>query len=209
MKNKFWYRIFVLSFFVTLLSVGSIIGYKLSVGNLGTNDYTLNRNEKNNVMDDTNILDKEAINIYNDDEVESVSTKTYDIEVIYIDYYTLCDEEIASSDFCYGVKVEEVKEQEINKQKREENIYEILEESNERIVFKKVIDTYCPNHFKVILEESKINVYSRITEKEYRIYKTLDIPVETLRLEVVNELTGGILVESKEELNMIIEDIES
>ena len=45
--------------------------------------------------------------------------------------------------------------------------------------------------------------------KEYRIYKTLDIPVETLRLEVVNELTGGILVESKEELNMMIEDIES
>ena len=41
------------------------------------------------------------------------------------------------------------------------------------------------------------------------MYKTLDIPVETLRVEVVNELTGGILVNSKEELNMIIEDIES
>lgn len=203
MEGKFRYRIFVLSVFVILLGVGCIVGYKLTRNNDYIKDYTSNENEN------TNKNDKEAINIYNDDEVESVSTKTYDIEVVYIDSYTLCDEDVTTSKVYYGVKLDDIKNQEIEKQKRESDVYEIVEENNERIVFKKVYDTYCPNHFKVILEDNKINVYNKVTEDKYEMYKTLDIPVETLRIEVVNELTGGILVDSKEELNMIIEDIES
>lgn len=201
MENKFWYRIFVLSVFVILLGIGSIVGYKLSTNNPDMVDYT--SNSKNNEYD------KDAINIYEDDEVESVSTKTCDIEVVYIDYYTLCNESITTNETLYGVKLDELKSKEIEKQKRENNLYEIVEENNERIVFKKTFDTYCPNHFKIILEGEKINIYNKINDENYEMYKTLDIPVETLRQEVVNELTGGILVESKEELNMIIEDIES
>lgn len=201
MENKFWYRIFVFSIFVVLLGIGGIIGYKIITNNSNIIDYTLD-----NINDADN---KDAINIYNYDEVESVSTKTHDIEVVYIDSYTLCNENITTSDIFYGVNLEELKKQEKEKQEREKNIYEIVEENSERIVFKKVYNTYCPNHFKVLLEDKKINVYNKITDEKYEIYKTLEIPVETLRIEVVNELTGGILVNSKEELNMIIEDIES
>lgn len=200
MKEKFWYRIFVLSVFVILLGVGSIVGYKIIKNNSNIKDYTLNENNEN---------DKEAIDVYNDDEVESVSTKTYDIEVIYIDSYTLCDDKITTSEIFYGVKLDDIKKQENEKQQRESSIYEIVEENNERIVYKRVVDTYCPNHFKIILENGIINVYNKVTDEKYEMYRTLDIPVETLRVEVVNELTGGILVDSKEELNMIIEDIES
>lgn len=199
MEKKFWYRIFVLSVFVILLGVGSILGYNLSINNSNIKDYN---------SEETNNIGKEAVKIY-DDEIESVSTKTYDIEVVYIDYYTLCNEEITNSNFCYGVKLDEIKKQEILKQENESNIYEMVEESTNRIVFKKVIDTYCPNHFKVVLEDNKINIYNKVVDEKYEMYKTLDVPVETLRIEVVDELTGGIVVNSREELNMIIEDIES
>lgn len=203
---KFWYRVFVLCVFVLLIGIGGVIGYRLTVTNADIDEHILSEEEKIIIEDN---LDKEAVNIYSDDEVESVSTKTYDIEVIYIDYYTLCDEEVTSSDFCYGTKLEEVKKQEKEKQEREKITYDILEESKERIVFKRVIDTYCPNHFKIILEEEKINIYNKINEEKYEIYKTLDVPIETLRKEVVDELTGGILINSKDQLNIILEDIES
>lgn len=197
MEGKFRYRIFVLSVFIILLGVGCIVGYKFT----NNNDYIKDNTSNNN--------DKEAIKIYNDDEVESVSTKNYDIEVVYIDSYKLCNEDITSSKVYYGVKLDDIKSQEIENQKSESNVYEIVEENNERIVFKKIIETYCPNHFKIILEDNKINVYNKVKDDQYKMYKTLNIPVETLRKEVVNELTGGILVNSKEELNIIIEDIES
>lgn len=197
MEGKFRYRIFVLSVFIILLGVGCILGYKFT----NNNDYIKDNTSNNN--------DKEAIKIYNDDEVESVSTKNYDIEVVYIDSYKLCNEDITSSKVYYGVKLDDIKSQEIENQKSESNVYEIVEENNERIVFKKIIETYCPNHFKIILEDNKINVYNKVKDDQYKMYKTLNIPVETLRKEVVNELTGGILINSKEELNIIIEDIES
>lgn len=201
MNNKFWYRIFVLSVFVILLGVGSIIGYKVIKNDSNIDDYTISN-------DNNDEIDYQSIDIY-DEEAESVSTKTYDIEVVYIDYYSLCDEEITESNIHYGVKVDEIMAEEIKRQEEQKLKYDLKEKTNERIVFSKAIETYCPNHFKVILEEDKINVYNKVTDDKYEIYKTLDIPVETLRIEVVEELTGGILVNSQEELNMIIEDIES
>jgi len=204
MSYKFWYRIFVLSVFVILLGVGTIVGYKITTNNADIVEYTSNEMDK-----DINTSNNEVVDIYEEDEVESVSTKTYDVEVVYIDSYTLCDEDITEIKIHYGAKVEDIKKIELERQEREELKYDIVEETNERIVFKCVKEAYCPNHFKVILEEDKINVYNKVTEDNYEMYKTLDIPVETLRVEVVDELTGGILVNSKEELNMIIEDIES
>lgn len=204
MRNKFWYRIFVFSIFVILLGVGGIVGYKISTNSSDIIDYTSNEMDK-----DIDISNNETVDIYEEDEVESVSTKTYDIEIVYIDSYTLCDEDITESKIHYGAKLEDIKKLELERQERESLKYDIVEETNERIVFKTVKEEYCPNHFKVILEEDKINIYNKVTDEKYEIYKTLDIPVETLRIEVVDELTGGILVDSKEELNMIIEDIES
>lgn len=200
MNNKFWYRIFVLSVFVILLGAGSIIGYRVIKSDTNIDDYT--------ISNDNNDIDFQSVDIY-DEEAESVSTKTYDVEVVYIDYYSLCDEEIAESNIHYGVKVDEIMAEEVKRQEEQKLEYDLKEKNNERIVFSKVVETYCPNHFKVILEENVINIYNKVTDEKYEMYKTLDIPVDTLRIEVVEELTGGILVDSKEELNMIIEDIES
>lgn len=200
MNNKFWYRIFVFSVLVILAGVGGIIGYNVVKNDTNIDDYTVSNEDKD--------IDYHSVDIY-DDNVESVSTKTYDIEVVYIDSYTLCDEDIVDSKIHYGSKLEDIKNIEFKRQEKDSLKYDIVEENNERIVFKCVKEEYCPNHFKVILEEDKINIYSKLTDDKYEMYKTLDIPIETLRIEVVEELTGGILVNSKEELNMIIEDIES
>lgn len=203
MEGKFLYRLFVLLILVLLVVVGAFLGYKF------TDKYEAisNSNSDNNrhSIEDTN-----TVNIYMDeDDIEAVSTKTHDIEVVYVDYYSLCGEKVINSNIFYGVNIDEIKEKEKQKQQKENKEYNIKEESNDRIVYERMVDTNCPNHFKIILEENKINIYSIITKEKMELYKTLDIPVETLRIEVKNELVSGILVNSKEELNSIIEDIES
>lgn len=197
MNNKFWYRVFVLCVFVLLLSIGTIIGY----------NYSKNMDEI--AIDDNNVYNRDnVINIYEDD-VTSVISKKHDIKVEYIDYYTLCGEKITDSKDYYDTTIDDVKNNEERKQKENGFEYIIKEENNDKIIFQRSVDTYCPNHFKIILEDKNINVYRKITDKKDELYKKLDIPIETLRTEVVNELTGGILVNSEQELNMIIEDIES
>lgn len=203
MEGKFWYRLFVLVIFILLVGVGAFLGYRY------TDKYEAisNSNSDNNRHSNK---DTNTIEIYMDeDDIESVSTKSHDIEVVYVDYYSLCGEKITNSNIFYGVNLEEIKEKENQKQQNENKEYKIKEETNERLVYERMVDTYCPNHFKIILEKDKINIYSIVTKEKMELYKTLDIPVETLRIEVKNELVGGILVNSKEELNSIIEDIES
>jgi hypothetical protein len=192
---------------IFLLGVGTIIGYKFTTKSSIDNIY--NSSTNNLESDDVQIYD----DLYKEDEkvsnVEPVSTKKYNIEVNYIDYYLLCDEEISNKKIHYDVDIDELKNEEEKLQEEENKTYQIVKENSEEICYKRVINTYCPNHYKVILENGKINIYSIITDESQQLYKTLEIPSKTLRNEVVDELTGGILVNSNEELKLIIEDIES
>lgn len=197
--NKFWYRMFIFILLVCLLGIGAVIGYQ----------YTkkVPMEEQGEIKANT---PEDQVHIYTEDEeVEPVSTKKYNLEVKYIDEYTLCHETIEDANIHYGVEIEEVISQEKKKQKEEKKEYQLTEQDQEKVVFKRIMETYCPYHYKVILEEGNIHIYQRITEEKQEEYQTLDIPADTLRVEVINELTGGILVNSKEELKSIIEDIES
>ena len=199
--SKMWYRLFVFGIMIVLLGIGGVLGYRI----VNNSDEIAQDPYREPVISDSNVV------IYDQSEqkVTPVSTSTYDIEVVYNDYYTLCKETISDSTIHYGVDIDELKKEEENKQKESGKKYDILDESNERIVYKRECNTYCPNHFKIILEDGKVNVYSVITEDKQELYKTLEIPVETLRMEVKNELSAGILINSKNELKLIIEDIES
>lgn len=200
MKNKFLYRVFILSVFIILIGIGIFLGYRYTDKNYAISDYdNMHSNEEN-----------KTVEVYVDeDEIEAVSTKSYDIEVVYIDYYTLCGEKEVSSNIYYGANIDELKESEKAKQEKEKKEYRIKEERIDKIVYERMVETNCPNHFKVILEKDKINIYSVISNEKLELFKQLDVPTDTLRTEVKNELIGGILINSKEELNSIIEDIES
>ena len=151
MSSKTKYRVIIASATVFLLVVGVAIGLVVSMKN--DNDSYMVKEEP--------IIDDE-VNIY-----QTVSTKTYDIELIYIDYYKLCDESIETKDIVYGTTLDKLKEEESKKQKEKNLEYTIEEEGNERLVYKRVINSNCPNHFNVKLEEGKVVL---IAYSEYLVF---------------------------------------
>lgn len=197
MENMKRYRILMISMFFILLVFGICMGFTLTKKDKKNTEPSL-------VVDNKIEEDTEEVNVYT-----ATSTKTYDIEVVYEDYYKLCGESIIAKDMVYGTTLDKVKEEEAAKQKTEEKVYEIEEESNDRIVYKRTLEGNCPNHFKVILENGIIVVYSVLNETMSTVFQEIDTSQDLIRPEMLEELNNGIIVNSKEELNLLIEDIES
>lgn len=195
MRIETKYRILVISMFVILLMFGVYIGFNVGKG------------------DSANELAESVMNNNTDDEVsiytESKAEEKYDIELVYEEEYTLCGHKIDNSDIITNTTLDELKEKEIAKQKESGNEYEILEESNERLVFYKKLNQNCPNHFNIKLENGIVVVYSIVNDTVSTVYQKIDIPQELISPEMLEELNVGIKVDSKEDLNLIIEDLES
>lgn len=198
MVRSFWYRFFLIALIIVLTIVGIFIGIQI-VKNQPTDK------EENNINNEKDI--KDEVNIY----TPVISKKSYDIELIYEDYYSICNESIISKNIVYNTTLDELKEEELKKQNKLNEKYDIVEENNERLVYKRNIDKYCPNHFKIGINnlENKVLIYNKEDETISTIYQEIEIYKNTLREELKEELKNGIDVDSKKELNLIIEDIES
>lgn len=192
MNKRMFFSFFAIAGVILLLILGVFVGFK----------YT--RNDKN-VEDKTSIAEDSI----EKDETTPVSTKTYDIEVVYKDEYTKCGHTIQNKDMVYGTTLENLKEEENKKQKEKGIIYEVEEESNEQVIYTRKVDQNCPNHFLVKIENNNIVIYNIIDEAAMSVYKKLEVDINTLNPEMLEELNEGIKVDSKEDLNLIIEDIES
>lgn len=143
-------------------------------------------------------------------EAVSVSTKTYDIEVVYEDDYSGCGESVTNSKMEYGTTIDEVKEKEKKYQEENGLNYDIKAEGTNRIIYARTLNGNCPNHFLVILENGKINVYSIQSEDNKTVYMTIDnVNVDYLREELKEKVEKGTYINSREELNLFIEDLES
>lgn len=193
------YKIFVGILLFFLLVFGIFVGLSVSYNSNVSND--LNSYTPDDV--------KKDFSVGYDNNVEAVSTKTYDIELVYIDNYSLCGEKFETRDMIYSTTLEELKNKENLKQLKENKKYVITEENNEKLVYERTLEQNCPNHFLVVLEDKKINIYNMLNDKIKEHYQTIDISEELIRNELIEELTKGIVVNSIEELNLIIEDIES
>ena len=88
--------------------------------------------------------------------------------------------------------------------------YNIKSESENKIVYSRILSGNCPNHFKIILEDNKINIYSIQGENKNTLYMTLDdVNIDNLRDELKKMVKKGTYINSREELNSFIEDLES
>lgn len=192
MNKRVFFRFFAISGVFLLLLLGIYVGFKFT------------RNDK--IVEDKTSTADDSIE---KDETTPVSTKTYDIEVIYKDEYTKCGHTIQSKDMVYGTTLENLKKEENQKQKEKGIIYEVEEESNDQIVYSRKVDQNCPNHFLVKIEKNNIIIYNIIDDAAMSVYKKLEVDMNTLNPEMLEELNEGIKVDSKEDLNLIIEDIES
>lgn len=192
MNKRVFFNFFAIGGVFLLLLLGIYVGFKFT-----TNDKIVE--DKTSTADDS--IEK--------DETTPVITKTYDIEVVYKDEYTKCGHTIQSKDMVYGTTLENLKKEENQKQKEKGIIYEIEEESNDQIVYSRKVDQNCPNHFLVKIEKNDIVIYNIIDDAAMSVYKKLEVDINTLNPEMLEELNEGIKVDSKEDLNLIIEDIES
>ncbi len=193
MRLETKYRLMVISMFIILLMFGVYIGFNLE-------------NKKVNVEPVETVIS----NNNEEDEVSIYGESTNnDIEVIYEDEYTMCSHVISNSEIMYNTNITLVKSQELEKQKKDNLEYQIIYESEDKIVFHRSLNQNCPNHFEIKLEEGIIVVYSIVNDTVKVIYKKVDVPQELISPEMLEELNTGIKADSKEELNLIMEDLES
>lgn len=140
----------------------------------------------------------------------TASTKTIDVTVNYVDYYTICKEEEKTSKVIYGSTIDTVKELEKEYQEKNGLSYDIDEVTEDSITYKRVIKGNCPNHFKVIYEEDRLNVYSVKGENKFELYTSVDnINIDNIRDELKTKILRGTYINSKPELNRFIEDLQT
>lgn len=189
------YRVVIIITFVVLLAIGLYIGFQVSTDK-GSNT----QNEiANNDIDEVDVYEETPV----------VSSKTTDVEVIYENYYSICAHKEIRKDMIYGIALDKLKEDELKKQKSNNEEYELSEEKKDSLHFKRTLNQYCPNHFNVKLENGEINVYRIVNDGVETLERTIDISQELIRQDLLEELNLGIKVNSKSELNLLIEDIES
>ena len=81
--------------------------------------------------------------------------------------------------------------------------------SSDKIIMEKVLDGYCPRHY--ILQELNgvIAIYQPDIDSQLDIIKQTDIPVDYLPQELQDQIRDGLAVETLEEIEDMIEDIDS
>lgn len=196
LKEKLVYSLVILMFLVIGVSFGYIS--TVSKSNIKIDNVSLLEYARNYTLS----------NIKN--VAVSASSNLQDIEVVYEDNYLLCGESINTTKMIYGSDIDKVKEDEKKYQEEKGLKYEIKEEKKDKIVYARKINENCPNHFLVILEDEKIVVYSIKNENKKSVYMNIDnVNVEYLRKELKNKIEEGAYINSREELNRFIEDLES
>ncbi len=147
---------------------------------------------------------------FNPQKAVTASTKTIDVTVNYVDYYTICKEEEKTSKVIYGTTIDSVKDLEKEYQEKNGLSYDIDEVTEDSITYKRVIKGNCPNHFKVIYEEDRLNVYTVKGENKFELLMSIDdLNLDNIREELKVKIMRGTYINSKPELNRFIEDLQT
>lgn len=197
----------MMSFETKLMYIFSVILF-ISLGVFGGYFFSV----KHNKVDNLNIV-KYATDYsleFPEEEAVAASTQAIDIDVIYEDYYSVCDETIKTTKRKFGTNLDTVEEEEKKLQEKNGLDYRIKEELSDKVIYTRTINENCPNHFLVILEDNKVNVYTIKGENKKVLYMNLEnVNVENLRTELFKKIESGVYINSRENLNKFIEDLET
>lgn len=192
-------KIIYCSVLIAFLCLGVTLGYltsssfKMQVDNPSLIEYA-----KNYAFDNFNNI------------AVTTATQSYDIDVIYEDNYLICNENTITTKTIYGTTMDKVKEDEQKYQEENGLVYTIKAETATRIVYTRTLNENCPNHFYIILEDGVVNIYTVKGENNNVLYMSIDdINVDNLRNELKVKIEKGTSINSKEELNRFIEDLET
>lgn len=87
--------------------------------------------------------------------------------------------------------------------------WEIESFSKERIVLSKQVDTICPNYYLVSVNNGCIAIYRYDENNNRRLIEQTDIPINILPIIDQEKLQKGVLLETMDEVNRLLEDYSS
>ncbi|MBR6689054.1 MAG: hypothetical protein IKL68_03475 [Clostridia bacterium] len=192
MRTETIYKILFGVTLILLFMVGVYIGAEIS-----------NKEEQNNVIASTSKDVKIEVEPYEEtvDEVEEL----IDVSVKYTDVYPDCGHTIESHEQYEKTTLMDMKEEIESKDLG----YRLIGQEDGLLIYQKVHNGKCLNHYKVILEENTVKIYRINMSGEFEFYQDTEITTEMLREGIREQLEKGIMVDEVEELLLLIEDIES
>ncbi len=188
--HKGTYRLFVVGVLCVLLTVGTFFGYKLGE-NISREENVGNVDE---ISTNLPIIDTEVMAEKQDIKEDYIILKKVE--------YELCDHVSSTEDVIIASSLDEALE-------NVDDEYTVVSKGTNGAVLSKKLSGYCSDHFLITVKDGSVIVYRRINEKEKEIYKNLEIPVNILRDDTISDLKKGIEVDSVDELNKIVEELES
>ncbi|QIB26551.1 BofC C-terminal domain-containing protein [Caloranaerobacter azorensis] len=124
----------------------------------------------------------------------------------YINYYKKCNDTLT--------QIAEPEETIINFNEEDYRKYletnhpnwQLLSFSSERIIVKRELDRYCPNHYIIGVKDNKIAIFKFNDMGEKVLIEMINKSVSTLKEIDQEKLKKGIVVDSKEEIGDILEN---
>ena len=149
--------------------------------------------------------------IKNDVENETISTETTEekispnAELTEVVLYKKCGHEIAKNSKV-PTDIVNLDEKEFEEKYKE---YQIEEFSDKQVSIYNEVDKMCPEHYKIGVAEGVVNIYRRNENGEEELYEMTNISLEYLPEEEQAKLDSGIEIIGEEELNSVLENLES
>ena len=156
-------------------------------------------------------VDEGVTVIKNDVENETISTETTEekispnAELTEVVLYKKCGHEIAKSNKVPR-DIVNLDEKEFEEKYKE---YKIEEFSDKQVSIYNEVDKMCPEHYKIGVAEGGINIYRKDEDGEEELYEMTNISLEYLPEEEKIKLENGIEIIGEEELNSVLENLES
>ncbi len=87
--------------------------------------------------------------------------------------------------------------------------WEIESFSKEKVVLSRQVNKVCPNHYLVTVNKGYITIYKYNEDGSKELVEQTDIPINILPVMDQEKLQKGILVDTKKEVNQLLEDYSS
>lgn len=195
-ETKTLYRILVVCIVVLLMTLGIYLG----------TEYIEKTELKDRVVD---VVSEDDVKIYVDNnnsvmEKEEQQEDNANFTVTYVDVYSECGHRKEKYvNYINGDK------KKITEEVEQDNIYSLVGEEDGILIFERIYQGMCGDHYKLKIENQKIVVYKINTKGKYELYQTLEIDINTIREDIKSQLEQEVVVDSLDELFIFLEDIES
>ncbi|KPU28001.1 hypothetical protein TR13x_01240 [Caloranaerobacter sp. TR13] len=194
-------KVAFVTFAFSLLLISFIYGY-----NVG-NKKAIKKPQKELTIKGTenNIVDyKDDSNVESVEKEEKIIGPNTVIE--YINYYKKCNDTLT--------QIVEPEKAIINLNEEDYKKYletdhpnwQLLSFSNEKVIVKRELDRYCPNHYIISVKDNKIAIFKFNDMGEKVLVEIINKSVSTLKEIDQKRLKKGIVVDSEEEIGDIIEN---